>query len=343
MKKRTIVVVIAFLLLAAGCGAIWIKKEFRRNEQTPFERYGILNVEGGKLLDESGNEVQLRGVSTTHIGWAPEYVCEDTFRTLRDEWKINAVRIVMYTEAFETGYCDSDRKEEYKDIVEKGVKAAENLGLYVIIDWHTLTDGDPNIYADEAEEFFRDMTGRFRDCHHVIYEICNEPNGDGNWERIKEYAQRIIPVIRNEIPDSLILVGTPDYSQAVDEAADDPLAEFENIMYTLHFYAGSFKQPLRDKLLYALEKNLPVFISECNITEALLDGEIDYTEGDRWFELIDDYQLSYMAFSLCNSGETLALIREDCDKISNWEENDLSEVGNWFKKKFTETWERENK
>lgn len=342
MKKRVVLTVIAFFLLLVVCGTFSVKA-YQQDGQSPFGKYGRLKVEEGKLLDESGKSIQLRGVSTTHIGWAPEFVCEDTFRTLRDEWKVQAVRIVMYTEAFETGYCDSDRKEEYKNIIERGVKAAENLGLYVIIDWHILTDGDPNIYADEAEEFFRDMTVRFKDYRNVIYEICNEPNGDGNWRRIKKYAIRMISAIRSEAPDNIILIGTPDYSQAVDEVADDPLMGYENIMYTLHFYAGSFKQPLRDKLLYALEKKLPVFISECNITEALMEGKIDYTEGKVWFELIDEYQLSYIVFSLCNSGETLALIREDSDKISNWKEKDLSLVGKWFKKRFIETWEKENK
>ena len=49
-----------------------------------------------KLTDESGNIIQLRGVSTHGISWFPDYVNYDAFATLRDDWGANVVRIAMY-------------------------------------------------------------------------------------------------------------------------------------------------------------------------------------------------------------------------------------------------------
>lgn len=341
--KKYVVSAVAVLCLAAAALLIYRRLSVTPVSQTPFERHGKLHVDGGRLVDAQGGQVQLRGVSTSHVGWYPQFIGKDTFQTLRDDWKVQFVRIVMYTEAFETGYCDSDRQEEFIETIDRGVQAATELGMYVIINWHTLNDGDPNQYADAAEDFFSKMSQRYAQYGNVIYEICNEPNGDGTWERVKTYAQRIIPVIRTHVPDSLILVGTADYAQAVDQAADDPLTEFENIMYTLHFYAGSFKQPLRDKLAYALEKELPVFISECSITEAVLDGKIDFQEGELWFDMVDEYKLSYAAFSICNADEVMALVKADSSSVSDWKDEELSTVGKWFKKRFIRTWEEEGK
>ena len=73
----------------------------------------------------------------------------------------------------------------------------------------------------------------------VIYEIYNEPLNVSWSNVIKPYAMSVISIIREIDPDNLIIVGTPNWSQRVDMAAQDPIVEFENIAYTLHFYTIS--------------------------------------------------------------------------------------------------------
>ena len=92
----------------------------------------------------------------------------------------------------------------------------------------------------------------------MLYEICNEPNGGTSWESIKAYAEEIIPVIREKKPDAVILVGTPTWSQEIDKAAESPL-EDKNVMYTLHFYAGTHKDDLRNRLESYAQNGLPIF------------------------------------------------------------------------------------
>ena len=45
----------------------------------------------------------------------------------------------------------------------------------------------------------------------MIYEIANEPNGV-SWSTIKSYAEQVIPVIRANDPDAVVIVGTRGWS-----------------------------------------------------------------------------------------------------------------------------------
>ena len=280
------------------------------------------------MVNAEGQPVALRGVSTHGIGWFPEYVNADAFRTLRDDYGVNAIRIALYTEE-SGGYCTGGDRQQLSRLVAEGVACATELGMYAIIDWHTLSDGDPNRHADEAEAFWREMAQAYAGQDNVLYEICNEPNGGTTWASVRAYAQRIIPVIREYDGDAVILVGTPNWCQQLDGPVGSPVDD-DNVMYTLHFYATTHGQALRDELERALDQGLPVFISECSICEASGNGRVDYASADAWMALIRRRGLSYVAWNLSNKDEAAALIRSDCEKRSGWTEAELSETGKWF-------------
>ena len=298
--------------------------------KTCFEQHGALRVEGTKLVDAAGEPVQLKGVSTLGLAWYPEFVDEAAFRTLRDDWGANTVRLAMYT-CEEGGYMTGGDKAGLEALIDKGVGICKALGMYAIIDWHILSDGDPHIHIDAAADFFRRMSARYSGAEHVLYEICNEPNGAGvTWPVVKDYAEAIIPIIREHAPKAVILCGTPNWSQDVDLAAEDPI-EGENIMYSLHFYAATHKDALREKAEAALAAGAPLFIDEFSICDASGDGEIDYESAAAWVELIEKHNLSYIAWSLSNRDESAALIRPDCKKVSDWTDADLTETGRWMR------------
>ncbi len=325
--KRLMTLLLTFLLLlpALAAGA-----RTEADRPTYFDAHGALRVSGGRLVDASGQPVQLRGVSTLGLAWFPQFVNEGAFRTLRDDWGANTVRLAMYT-CEDGGYLTGGDRESLEALIDEGVNLCAGLGLYAIIDWHILSDGDPNLHADEAEDFFRRMSARYADIPNVLYEICNEPNGKGvNWPVVKAYAQRIIPVIRENAPEAVILCGTPNWSQDVDRAAADPIDD-ANLMYVLHFYAASHRLALRKRAEKALAAGAPLFISEFNICESSGDGAIDYDSAAAWRELIREHGLSYIAWSLSNADESAALIRADCDRTSDWTDADLSETGLWLR------------
>lgn len=293
--------------------------------------YGRLHVEGTYLADKDDKLVQLRGVSTHGLGWFPQYVNEAAIRQFNEEWGCNVFRLAMYT-AEGAGYCTNgdDQKKKLKDLVHKGVKAAIEEDMYVIIDWHILQDNDPNKYKDEAKKFFEEMAKTYKDDPHVIYEICNEPNGGTTWSMIKKYALEIIPVIRKYAPNAIVIVGTPTWSQDVDIAAQDPITEYDNVMYALHFYAETHQDGLRNKCKTAVKKGLPIFVTEYGICDASGNGVINEKQANIWIDLLDSYGISHVMWNLANKNESSSMIAAGNPKVNGFTEKDLSKSGKWF-------------
>ncbi len=298
---------------------------------TPLANHGKLSVKGTDLVDKNGEKYQLKGVSTHGLSWFPDYVNKEAFQTFRDDWGANLIRLAMYTHE-NGGYCTDGNKENLKKLIDNGVNYANELGMYVIIDWHVLQEQSPLTYKDEAISFFEEMSAKYKDYDNVLYEICNEPNGGTTWADVKKYAEEVIPVIRKNDKDAVIIVGTPTWSQDADIAADDPIEGYDNIMYTIHFYAATHKENIRNKLKTARDKGLAIFISEFSICDASGNGGIDYGEAEKWMDLIREYNLSYAGWNVSNKDETSSLIKSSCTKTSGWTEDDLSETGIWLRK-----------
>ena len=299
--------------------------------KTAFEEHGALAVKGTQLVDAAGNAFQLKGPSTLGIVWYPQYINKDAIRTIRD-WGGNLIRLAMYTME-DDGYLAGGNQEYQKNLIDTAVKAATELGMYVIIDWHILSDGNPHTNKEAAKVFFEEMTKKYSDHANILYEICNEPNGEGvDWSTVKAYAEEIIPIIRRHAPEAVIIVGTPTWSQDVDLAADDPLTG-ENLMYAVHYYAATHKQYLRDKVSYARSKGCAVFISEYSNCDASGNGDVDEEEAELWARFTDENCLSYAQWNLANRNESSSMIRVECDKTADWTEDDLTETGKWMKKR----------
>lgn len=294
-----------------------------------------LCVDGTHLTDSMGNPIQLRGISTHGLAWFPDYVNEECFRQLKDEWNMDVIRLAMYTAEY-NGYCTGGDQTYLKELVKSGVEYATAADMYVIIDWHILSDGNPNIYKEEAKAFFAEMAESYADYDNVLYEICNEPNGGTSWNDIKSYAEEIISVIRFYDKEGIIIVGTPNWSQYVDQAAADPITGYDNIMYALHFYAATHTDSLRNTMVSAVEAGLPVFVSEYGICNADGNGAVDEYQANQWISLLDEYGISYVAWNLSNKEETSAILSAGCSKTYGFTQDDLSSSGKWLYRMFTE-------
>lgn len=290
---------------------------------------GALSVKGTQLVDEKGQAVQLRGISTHGIAWFPDFVNQDAVMQLSTDWGANLFRIAMYTDE-NGGYCTDGDKEKLKELVTDGVEYAKQADMYVIVDWHILHDSNPLTHKAEALQFFKEMTEKLKGEKHVLYEICNEPNSGCSWEDIKTYANEVIPVIRENAPEAIILVGTPTWSQEIDKPQNDPITGYDNIMYTLHFYAATHKEDLRNKMVNAVEAGTPVFVSEYGLCDASGNGGNDLGQAQSWIDTMDQHGISYAVWSFCNKEETSALIASSCRKTSGFTREDLSESGKWI-------------
>ncbi len=295
--------------------------------KTPLQLHGSLSVKGTNLVDKDGNPFQLKGVSTHGIAWFPQYVNKDSFQTLRDSFGVNTIRLAMYSNPAD-GYTTN-----LHETVKTGVDAACELGMYCIIDWHILNDNNPNTEDNikRASTFFTEMANTYKDKENIIYEICNEPNGNVTWEDdIKPYAQKMIQTIRAIDSDAIIIVGTPTWSQDVDLVAKSPISGESNLMYALHFYAATHKEDLRNKATNALNAGLPILISEFSICDASGNGALDTNSASEWFNLIRNNKLSCVAWNLSNKDESSSLLLPSCDKTSGFTESDLSEAAKYI-------------
>lgn len=297
---------------------------------TPVSQHGQLSVKNGQLVDKSGKGYQLRGMSTHGLTWFPEFVNESAFRTLRDDWNTNVVRLAMYVDEWGNGQCYMGNKSGSLELLEKGVDICIKLDMYVIIDWHVLNPGDPSKYTNEAKSFFETVSKRYAKYPNVIYEICNEPNGGASWSgNIKPYAEKIIPVIRKNAPNSVIIVGTPTWSQEIDKPLSDPL-NYKNVMYAFHFYAATHAG-LRSNVENCVAQGLPVFVSEFGTCDASGGGANDFNETQKWLSYFDKQGISYCNWSICNKDETCSVLRPGTSANGNWSESDLTENGKWMR------------
>ena len=300
---------------------------------TPVSQHGQLSVKNGQLVDKSGKGYQLRGMSTHGLTWFPEFVNESAFKTLRDDWNTNVVRLAMYVDEWGNGQCYMRNKSGSLELLEKGVDICIKLDMYVIIDWHVLNPGDPSKYTNEAKSFFETVSKRYAKYPNVIYEICNEPNGGASWSgNIKPYAEKIIPVIRKNAPNSVIIVGTPTWSQEIDKPLSDPL-NYKNVMYAFHFYAATHAG-LRSNVENCVAQGLPVFVSEFGTCDASGGGANDFNETQKWLSYFDKQGISYCNWSICNKDETCSVLRPGTSANGNWSESDLTENGKWMRNWF---------
>ena len=286
---------------------------------------GRLHVEGTHLVDENGNTVQLHGVSTHGLTWFSKYINYSLFSQISEDWKCNMIRLAMYSDI----YC-GDQKAESLSLMRRGIDAAIKANTYVIVDWHILTDNNPNQNISDALGFFDLIASEYADVPNIIYEICNEPNGDTGWEDITAYCSKVIPVIRSHDARALIIVGTPDYAGSLEDSVVEPLP-FGNVMYVLHFYAATHHEDLMEKLKEAVDSGLPVFISECGISEASGNGKIDYESAEKWFNYLEEQKISFAVWSLSDKDESSALFKPGFDPTKRIEDSDLTELGLWVR------------
>ncbi|SBT41892.1 cellulase family glycosylhydrolase [Micromonospora auratinigra] len=276
---------------------------------TPVAINGQLRVCGVNLCNQYGRPIQLRGMSTHGLQWFAQCYNDASLDALAKDWQADLLRIAMYVQ--EKGY-ETD-PSGFTNRVNTLVDQAEARGMYALIDFHTLTPGDPTYNLDRAKTFFNAVSARNAAKKNVIYEITNEPNGVG-WSTIKNYAEQVIPVIRANDPDAVVIVGTRGWSSLgvsdgsnSDEIVNNPVRA-DNIMYTFHFYAASHKDNYRNELSRAASR-LPLFVTEFGTVTYTGDGAVDTASSTAWLDLLDRLKISYANWTYSDAGEGSAAFK----------------------------------
>lgn len=277
------------------------------------------------LADQHGNPIQLRGMSTHGLQWFPEILNDNAFAALSNDWGANVLRLAMYVG--EGGYASNPTV--IMNRVRDGINLAKANNMYVIVDWHVHSPGDPTaeIYSG-AMDFFETISDEYPNDPYIIYELANEPNpgepGVPNsaegWRTVKEYAEPIIEMLRSKNNENIVIVGSPNWSQRPDLAANDPIAD-ANTMYSVHFYTGTHQPSTYENTHdpdtnertfgnvmgnaeYALENGVAVFATEWGTSEASGNNGPFLDEADVWLKFLNENNISWANWSLTNKNET---------------------------------------
>lgn len=308
-----------------------------------IEKWGALTLKGRQLSSsKTGESVQLKGWSSFGN------YDQNCVRTGEDIQRMkgmgaNCVRLAKY---FSTSYGMFT-----VDQIKKLMFAANQYGMYCIVDWHILqaagNNGNPNTYTNDAKTFFGQISKEVADSSykHVIYELCNEPSGCSA-AAIKQYAEAVIPSITaNDKNNPIIIVGTPNWDQYINSQTIGQNALVSasncNVMYAFHFYAneGAHKALLNQEFVPATQK-VPVFVSEWGMSHAKPE---EYA-GDKWNDVNEDVAndfigycngqngagqiVSWMNWSFGNKEEGSSTFKSGC--AAGTEGENLSRSGKWI-------------
>ena len=292
---------------------------------------GQLHVEGTNIVNQYGETIQLRGLSADNgrgiESLTHKYYNKDSLSSLKD-WGANVFRIPVDTDEYYNGYVSDP------NIINRVFEIADiciDLNMYVVIDWHTLYEGNPNVYVEESKEFFTKVANRYKDVPNILYEICNEPNGiNTTWDEIKKYANEVIPIIKEQNNDAIVIVGTPYNSSNIDNVINSEL-EYENIMYTCHMYADNFNKEKFEKLKNSINSKIPVFITEWGCAAQGHTGTTLFGVANIIANYMNDNNISWCHFSMGEGDYPLALVKKGKwdDSLS---EDILSESGKYIKR-----------
>ncbi|ADQ79950.1 Cellulase [Paludibacter propionicigenes WB4] len=285
---------------------------------SPVALNGKLQVIGTQLSNSKGNSLALHGAS---LGWHnlwPRFYNAGAVKWLVSDWKCNVIRASMGV-----GLDDSylENPDYALKCMTNVIDAAIKNGVYVLIDFHS-----HKLHTAEAKKFFTGMAAKYKNSPNVIYEIWNEPDYY-SWKVVKQYSEEVISTIRAIDPTNIILVGSPHWDQDIDSVAGDPIVGQKNIMYTMHFYAGTHKKWLRDKTDAVIAKGIPIFVSECAGMDATGDGPIDQAEWKLYIDWMDRAKLSWCVWSVSDKNETCSMLLPRASSTGNWDDGLLKSWG----------------
>jgi endoglucanase len=316
MKKNKLIIILTLLLLSRQ-GDLF-------GQSTVVEKYGQLSVKGNYIMSQYGDTVQLRGMSLFWSQWMGQYYNAECIKWLRDDWKCTVVRAAMGVDM--GGYSENPEREKAKVIAV--VDACIDLGIYVIIDYHS---HEAHKNPEQAQRFFSEMARLYGKYPNVIYEPYNEPLQDVSWSKdLKPYHEGVIKAIREFDPDNIVVAGTRQWSQMVSEASLDKLSD-KNTAYTMHFYAASHYLELMDDARKAMANGVCIMVTEYGTCDASGNGKFDPLNTKDWYNFMDKYKISYANWSVADKEETASIVKPGAAGTGGWTEDQLTQSGKLVK------------
>lgn len=318
-KKSVFILAVLIIITTQSIPLSFSTEKSIDSDSTFVQKHGQLSVSGNYIVDKNRDQIVLRGMSLFWSQWMGSFYNESCVDWLKDDWSCTVIRAAMGVES--GGYLQYPLVEMTK--VKTIINSCINAGIYVIVDWH---DHNAQNHLEQSLVFFKQIAQQYGNYPNIIYEIFNEPTQVSWTNDVKPYAIAVIDTIRKYDPYNIIVVGSPTWSQDVDTASRNPI-ERSNIAYSLHFYAATHKQALRNKAVTALNNGIALFVSEWGTCEASGTGTLDYNEVNTWLNFMEFHKISWCNWSLCDKDETSAALKVGASVTGGWPESVLSPSG----------------
>jgi hypothetical protein len=273
-----------------------------------------VKVMGNRFVDEHGSALVFRGVNASDPAklekdghWNLAY-----FQEAR-EWGANIIRFPVHPVRWR-----SYGKQEYLRLLDQGVAWATEVGLYVIIDWHSIGNLRTGMYQNdmydtdlkETYQFWRTIAKHYKGNNTVAFlELFNEPTtihgelGTCTWAQWKEINEELIGIIRANGSEAIPMVAGFNWAYDLTEIRENPI-EAEGIAYVSHPYPQKREKPWEDKWTadwgFVSEK-YPVMLTEvgfCGPDDrgAHIPVISDESYGDTLVKYCDERGISYVVW-----------------------------------------------
>lgn len=236
----------------------WRDRPFGRPLNSPLAKsLPRIQVKGNKFVDPNGKPILFHGLSISdpdkieHQGhWNKGH-----FEKVK-EMGTMLVRIPVHPVAWR-----ERTPAEYLKLLDQAVQWCTELGMYIIIDWHTIGNLKMEMFQDpmynttqkETFEFWRTIAQHFSGHNTVaFYELFNEPTiyrgrlGRMSWSEWKKLNEDMISLIRAYDAQAIPLVAGLDWAYDLTPLLIEPI-EAEGIGYVTHPYANKRPKPWEPK------------------------------------------------------------------------------------------------
>lgn len=271
-----------------------------------------ISVAGNQFVNPKGEKIVFRGLNTSDPDkLAKEGHWNKAYFEEMKRWNANLVRFPIHpTKWAERGMDD------YLKLLDQGVQWAGELGIYVILDWHSIGNLRSQLYqhpmyeTDKKQtfEFWRTIAKHFGDNTTVaFYELFNEPTtfsgqlGTCTWAQWKEIMEEVIVIVRANGGKGIPLVAGFNWAYDLTPVKWEPI-EAEGIAYVSHPYPQKRPQPWEDKWTKDwgyVKATYPIILTEIGFAEADEKGAhipviSNASYGEAITQYCDDKDISYV-------------------------------------------------
>lgn len=268
----------------------------------------LISVSGNKFVDASGNTVVFKGINVSdpdkleHQGqWKKKLFIE------LKSWGVDLVRLPIHPSTW------NRRGEDYLRLLDEGINWCSELGIYVILDWHSIGNLEAGLFEHpmyftslvQTRNFWKVIAERYAGHHTVaFYEIFNEPTvhrgklGRASWDRWRQINEEIIFLIRAYDEETIPLVAGFDWAYDLTPLQDNPL-NVSGIAYVTHPYPHKRNPPYEEKwdenFGFAANK-YPLIATEFGFTLGDYGLAENGEYGERIVKYFEDRGISWMAW-----------------------------------------------